>query len=168
MLTYSIGWSMLGAIAMAWSEHGVVSITIGSSEAEAEQQLLTILRCQAQRLGANEDNAHWQRWLSIILQSQPCQLDIQQGTNFQQRVWQALLTIPYGATRSYQDIALQIGHPNAVRAVANACGANPISLLIPCHRVIRQNGDLGGYRWGSERKRWLLAREQSTAFALTG
>lgn len=168
MLTYSIGWSMLGAIAMAWSEQGVVAITVGSSEVEAEQQLLSNLRCQAQRLETHEDSAHWQIWLPIIVQSQPCQLDIQHGTSFQQRVWQALLTIPYGDTRSYRDIANQIGHPNAVRAVANACGANPISLLIPCHRVIRHNGDLGGYRWGSERKRWLLAREQQPSFALTG
>jgi AraC family transcriptional regulator of adaptative response/methylated-DNA-[protein]-cysteine methyltransferase len=74
-------------------------------------------------------------------------------------VWQALLEIPPGATASYQDIANRLGKPDAVRAVAGACGANPLALAIPCHRVIRQDGDISGYRWGVQRKQALLQRE---------
>jgi AraC family transcriptional regulator of adaptative response/methylated-DNA-[protein]-cysteine methyltransferase len=85
-------------------------------------------------------------------------LDLQ-GTVFQQQVWQALCEIPYGVTTSYGEIAKRIGYPKAVRAVANACGANPIAVLIPCHRVIKNDGSLSGYRWGIERKRLLLRRE---------
>ena len=85
-------------------------------------------------------------------------LDIR-GTAFQQRVWQALREIPPGTTRSYAEIAQAIGEPRAVRAVAQACGANALAVAIPCHRVVRTDGHLSGYRWGVERKRELLARE---------
>ena len=81
------------------------------------------------------------------------------GTAFQKAVWAALLTIPFGQTRSYGQIARQIGKPKAVRAVGAACGANPLAVVIPCHRVVRTDGTLSGYRWGVERKRTLLARE---------
>ena len=81
------------------------------------------------------------------------------GTQFQQAVWQALLTIPAGQTRSYREIADQIGRPKAVRAVGSACGANPISVLIPCHRVIRSDGSYQGYHWGVEMKTRLLNQE---------
>jgi AraC family transcriptional regulator of adaptative response/methylated-DNA-[protein]-cysteine methyltransferase len=81
------------------------------------------------------------------------------GTPFQQRVWQALRDIPAGATATYADIAARIGAPGSVRAVAQACGANPIAIAIPCHRVVRSDGALSGYRWGVERKRALLDRE---------
>jgi AraC family transcriptional regulator of adaptative response/methylated-DNA-[protein]-cysteine methyltransferase len=89
-------------------------------------------------------------------------LDIQ-GTAFQAQVWRALQKIPLGKTVSYTDIAAALGQPKAVRAVAQACAANKLALLVPCHRVIRRDGDLGGYRWGLERKRGLLARERSVA-----
>jgi AraC family transcriptional regulator of adaptative response/methylated-DNA-[protein]-cysteine methyltransferase len=81
------------------------------------------------------------------------------GTPFQQRVWKYLKTIPRGAQRSYSEVANAIGAPRATRAVASACARNQIALAIPCHRVIRSDGSLGGYRWGIERKRWLLGRE---------
>ncbi|MGG3843640.1 methylated-DNA--[protein]-cysteine S-methyltransferase [Anoxybacillus kestanbolensis] len=81
------------------------------------------------------------------------------GTPFQLRVWEALQTIPYGQTVSYADIAKQIGQPKAVRAVGNAVGNNPITIVVPCHRVVRTGGGLGGYAWGIERKKWLLAHE---------
>jgi AraC family transcriptional regulator of adaptative response/methylated-DNA-[protein]-cysteine methyltransferase len=87
-------------------------------------------------------------------------LDIQ-GTAFQARVWRALQKIPLGKTASYTEIAAALGQPRAVRAVAQACAANKLALLVPCHRVIRSDGDLGGYRWGLERKRALLARERA-------
>ncbi|MBB6176569.1 methylated-DNA-[protein]-cysteine S-methyltransferase [Anoxybacillus tengchongensis] len=81
------------------------------------------------------------------------------GTPFQMRVWEALQTIPYGQTVSYAHIAKQIGQPKAVRAVGNAVGNNPITIVIPCHRVIRTGGEFGGYAWGIERKKWLLEHE---------
>lgn len=81
------------------------------------------------------------------------------GTAFQQRVWQALREIPPGSTVSYAELARRIGRPQAVRAVANACAANSLAVAVPCHRVVRRDGDLSGYRWGVERKRALLARE---------
>jgi AraC family transcriptional regulator of adaptative response/methylated-DNA-[protein]-cysteine methyltransferase len=85
-------------------------------------------------------------------------LDIR-GTAFQHRVWQALRTIPAGETASYSEIARRIGSPTSVRAVAGACGANMLAVAIPCHRVVKQDGTLSGYRWGVERKRTLLERE---------
>ena len=85
-------------------------------------------------------------------------LDIR-GTAFQQRVWAALQAIPPGKTATYTEIARAIGQPKAVRAVAQACGANPLAIAIPCHRVVRADGDLSGYRWGVERKRKLIDRE---------
>jgi len=81
------------------------------------------------------------------------------GTAFQRRVWDALRAIPSGETRSYAEVARAIGAPRATRAVAQACGANPVALVIPCHRVVRSDGGLGGFRWGIERKRALLERE---------
>jgi AraC family transcriptional regulator of adaptative response/methylated-DNA-[protein]-cysteine methyltransferase len=84
------------------------------------------------------------------------------GTAFQQRVWQALRAIPAGATATYAEIARAIGAPRAVRAVAWACAANPLAVAIPCHRVVRTDGDPSGYRWGVDRKRALLRREAST------
>jgi len=85
-----------------------------------------------------------------------------QATAFQIRVWDELRRIPFGATRSYQEIATAIGQPAAVRAVARACASNHAALVIPCHRVIREDKSLGGYRWGLERKRQLLERERHT------
>jgi AraC family transcriptional regulator of adaptative response/methylated-DNA-[protein]-cysteine methyltransferase len=86
-------------------------------------------------------------------------LDVQ-ATAFQLRVWEELRRIPYGETRTYTQVAAAVGKPAAVRAVANACAANPAALVTPCHRVIRGDGTLGGYRWGLERKRKLLEREK--------
>lgn len=87
-------------------------------------------------------------------------LDIR-GTTFQKQVWEALQKITYGETCTYKDIANQINKPKSVRAVANACGANPTALIVPCHRVVKNDGSLGGYRWGIERKRKLLNSEKS-------
>ena len=89
-------------------------------------------------------------------------LDVR-GTAFQQRVWQALRDIPPGSTASYAEIAERIGSPKSVRAVAQACGANALAVAIPCHRVVRSDGGLSGYRWGVERKSALLKREASAA-----
>jgi AraC family transcriptional regulator of adaptative response/methylated-DNA-[protein]-cysteine methyltransferase len=88
-------------------------------------------------------------------------LDIR-GTAFQRRVWKALLQIPAGSTATYSEVARRIGSPRASRAVGHACGANPIAIVIPCHRVLRTDGRLSGYRWGAKRKRALLRREAAT------
>ena len=85
------------------------------------------------------------------------------GTNFQIKIWQALLRIPEGAVVSYADVARSIERPDAARAVAGAVGKNPIAWLIPCHRVLRRSGEMGGYRWGTARKRMILARELAGA-----
>jgi len=87
-------------------------------------------------------------------------LDIR-GTAFQMRVWSELRRIPYGQTRSYAEVAKNIGNPNAVRAVARACATNPVALVTPCHRVVASDGKLAGYRWGIERKKALLEKEKS-------
>jgi AraC family transcriptional regulator of adaptative response/methylated-DNA-[protein]-cysteine methyltransferase len=89
----------------------------------------------------------------------PLPLDIR-ATAFQRLVWERLQTIPSGVTKSYGEIAKGIGHPKAARAVARACATNPVAVAIPCHRVVRENGDLGGYRWGIKRKQKLLSLEQ--------
>lgn len=88
-------------------------------------------------------------------------LDIEGGTELQRRVWEELRTIPYGATVSYSDLALRVEHPDAVRAVASACGKNPIPLIIPCHRVVSKDGSLGGFAWGLDKKEALLGLESA-------
>jgi AraC family transcriptional regulator of adaptative response/methylated-DNA-[protein]-cysteine methyltransferase len=87
-------------------------------------------------------------------------LDVR-ATAFQRRVWEHLRTIPYGETRTYQQIAAELGRPGGTRAVGRACATNPVALAVPCHRVVRGDGGLGGYRWGAERKAALLAQERS-------
>lgn len=93
-------------------------------------------------------------------------LDIQ-GTAFQRRVWLALQDIPSGSTASYAEIAARIGNPKAARAVAQACASNHLAVAVPCHRVVRSNGDLGGYRWGIDRKRAILEREANAKNLMT-
>jgi AraC family transcriptional regulator of adaptative response/methylated-DNA-[protein]-cysteine methyltransferase len=143
-IRYAIGVCTLGAILVACSDRGVCAITLGDDPtvlADFEQVVAQVVR----------------------LVEQPAQgitlpLDVR-GTAFQHRVWQALRELPVGLTLSYADLAERIGAPKAVRAVAQACAANPVAVAIPCHRVVRGDGGLAGYRWGIERKRALLQRE---------
>jgi AraC family transcriptional regulator of adaptative response/methylated-DNA-[protein]-cysteine methyltransferase len=109
-----------------------------------------------------------QRWVSEIvrqIEGRPTgaelPLDVQ-GTAFQRRVWQELQRIPRGATRTYTQVAQSLGQPKAVRAVARACATNPVSIVVPCHRVIRGDGSLAGYRWGLNRKQKLIESEAAT------
>jgi AraC family transcriptional regulator of adaptative response/methylated-DNA-[protein]-cysteine methyltransferase len=100
------------------------------------------------------------------VQGNPPRLDLPldlQATAFQRRVWQELQRIPSGTTRTYSQVAQSIGRPKAVRAVARACATNPVSIIVPCHRVIREDGNLAGYRWGLSRKEQLLAQERAVA-----
>jgi AraC family transcriptional regulator of adaptative response/methylated-DNA-[protein]-cysteine methyltransferase len=115
-------------------------------------------------LGAEPDFEHWVAQVVGFVQQPSLGLDLPldiRGTAFQQRVWQALRDIPPGNTASYAEIAERIGRPTAVRAVARACASNTLAVAIPCHRVVRTDGALSGYRWGVERKRALLERETS-------
>ena len=146
---------------MAQSEHGICAILLGDDP----EALLRDLQDQfpkARLIGG--DDAFEQRVAQVVgfIEAPGLGLDLPldvRGTAFQQRVWQALRDIPAGSTASYSEIAQRIGTPRAVRAVAQACAANTLAVAIPCHRVVRQDGNLSGYRWGVARKRALLDRE---------
>ncbi len=139
-------------------------MTLGDSAAELEADLRTefdAARVREQRGGKLEGFVD--AILSYLEGTEPhldLPLDIR-ATAFQRRVWQELQQIPFGETRTYADVAQAIGQPKATRAVARACATNPAALVIPCHRVVREDGDLGGYRWGVERKRSLLEMENA-------
>ena len=162
-IRFAIGECSLGAILVAQSARGVCAILLGDDPAALAHDLEARFP-RARLIGA--DAAFEQRVAQVVgLVEQPQRgaklpLDIR-GTAFQQRVWKALAQIPAGKTASYGEIAQQIGAPRAVRAVAQACGANPLAVAIPCHRVVRRDGALSGYRWGVERKRALLERERA-------
>ncbi len=160
-IRFAVGECSLGAILVAQSERGVCAIAIGD-DADALTRELQDRFANATLIGGD---AGFERLVAQVVGvveapglgwSLP--LDVR-GTVFQQRVWQALRDIPPGSTLSYREIAERIGAPKAVRAVASACAANTLAVAIPCHRVVRQDGALSGYRWGVERKRALLARE---------
>jgi len=159
---FAIADSALGAILVAESQRGICAILLGDDP----QALIIELQNsfpQAELLGGDPDFE--QRIASIVGFGEAphigldLPLDIR-GTAFQQRVWQALRAIPAGTTASYAEIARQIGLPKSVRAVAGACAANVLAVAIPCHRVVKTDGNISGYRWGVERKRSLLAREE--------
>ncbi len=167
VLSFAVGQCSLGAILVASSAQGVAAILLGD-DPDALVRDLEDRFPNAQLLGA--DAAYEQRVAQVIgLVEAPGQglalpLDVR-GTAFQQRVWQALREIPAGETASYSSIAEKIGAPRSVRAVAAACAANAIAVAIPCHRVVRHDGGLSGYRWGVERKRELIARESKACAA---
>jgi AraC family transcriptional regulator, regulatory protein of adaptative response / methylated-DNA-[protein]-cysteine methyltransferase len=155
-----LGWALVAA-----TERGVCMTAL----ADDRDQLAAALR---QRFPAAEviaEDGGLRQWADRIVRfitaperNLDLPLDIR-GTAFQARVWRALQKIPLGKTASYAEIAAALGQPKAVRAVAQACAANKLALIVPCHRVIRSDGDIGGYRWGVERKRALLARERAAA-----
>jgi AraC family transcriptional regulator of adaptative response/methylated-DNA-[protein]-cysteine methyltransferase len=146
---------------MAQSTRGICAILLGDDP----EPLLRDLQDRfpkAQLIGA--DAAFEQQVAQVVGLIEAPSLGLQlpldvRGTAFQERVWQALREIPPGSTVSYAELAARIGAPKAVRAVGSACGANPLAVAIPCHRVLRSDGALSGYRWGLERKRALLLRE---------
>ena len=162
---YHITDSPLGRLLVAGTERGVCAVQLGDSDAE----LGVSLRGEFPQANIEPDAGALGDWVSQIvehLQGVRPRLDLPldvQGTAFQWRVWRALREIAYGSTRTYREIARAIGQPNAVRAVGQACASNPAPLVIPCHRVVRSNGDLGGYGLGIERKRKLLEKERQNA-----
>lgn len=160
---YAIADCPLGRLLVAATERGICAVSLGDSHAALEAALLK----EFPHAEVHRDQANLKQWVSALLRHlngrQPnlnLPLDVQ-ATAFQWRVWQELRAIPYGSTRSYNEIARAVGHPKAVRAVARACATNPVAMVIPCQRVVRQDGNLGGYRWGLERKHALLAQERS-------
>ncbi|MFJ5236583.1 bifunctional DNA-binding transcriptional regulator/O6-methylguanine-DNA methyltransferase Ada [Pseudomonas neuropathica] len=158
---FAVGQCSLGAILVAQSERGVCAILLGDDP----HQLVCDLQDQfrnANLIGA--DSGFEQLIAKVVgfIEAPAIGLDLPldvRGTAFQERVWQALREIPLGSTASYAEIAQRIGAPTSMRAVAQACGANRLAVAIPCHRVVRSDGNLSGYRWGVERKRQLLERE---------
>ncbi|MFQ3592832.1 MAG: methylated-DNA--[protein]-cysteine S-methyltransferase [Gemmataceae bacterium] len=173
MLSYVTQSSPLGLLGLAGTDQGVKAVFIGEEEAAIVEALTRdlgpLVSCSEARMKS------WAEAIAASLDSgAPVEnlggqipLDIQ-GTAFQLRVWRALGCIAVGQTRSYREVAQSLGQPTGARAVARACATNPLSVLIPCHRVIRSDGKLGGYRWGLERKRWLLQVERQRGQAARG
>jgi AraC family transcriptional regulator of adaptative response/methylated-DNA-[protein]-cysteine methyltransferase len=169
-IRYTIVPSQLGRLLVGATDTGICAVSLGSDDMTLERELRNEFpRAELIRVDEGAD-----RWLGNLVRqvehslSTPAgkppaiPLDIM-GTAFQYRVWQALQAIPAGETRTYTEVAQAIRRPKAVRAVARACASNRVAVVVPCHRVVRSDGTLGGYRWGVERKKRLLAAERASA-----
>jgi AraC family transcriptional regulator of adaptative response/methylated-DNA-[protein]-cysteine methyltransferase len=167
MIDYTIVASPLGRLLVAVTERGVCAVQMADSDAELEQDL----RAEFPEATIERADASLRETVRKILDhltnNEPhldLPLDVR-ATAFQRQVWEKLRAIPYGQTVSYGDVAKSLGKPGAVRAVGRACATNPVALVIPCHRVVREDESLGGYRWGLERKKKLLAHERANSRA---
>ncbi len=164
---YTTAQSSLGVVLVAASERGICAIRLGDSDAAVIEEL----RSEFPNAALTPDDADLAAWVEAVIayvDGTQTRLDLPldiRATAFQRRVWEALRTVPYGEQITYRGLAEMIGEPTAARAVAGACAANPVALAIPCHRVVREGGELSGYRWGVERKRALLEREAERAEA---
>jgi AraC family transcriptional regulator of adaptative response/methylated-DNA-[protein]-cysteine methyltransferase len=159
---YAIRRCSLGTLLVAWTARGVCDVRFADGEEAAARELRD--RFPAAALARSDLPAWVDAVVAAVERPGPSTLPLDvQGTAFQQRVWEALRRIPAGETRSYAALAAELGAPGAARAVAGACAANSLAVLVPCHRVIRGDGDLAGYRWGIDRKRELLRRERERA-----
>lgn len=166
-IEFSIVNTAFAAILLARNTRGVCAILLGDTPAE----LYTDLQQRFPKAQLNRNDQALQSWLTQVtdfltapLTPMDFPLDIQ-GSDFQKSVWAVLQKIPVGKTLSYTEVAERLHKPKAVRAVANACAANPLALVIPCHRILRADGGISGYRWGVERKQALLAKESAAAHA---
>lgn len=164
-ISYTIVDCPLGRLLIAITQRGLCAVSLGDSDAK----LVAALLGEYPAAESHRDDVDLSVWVSSLLDHLNGEqihfnlpLDLQ-ATAFQWRVWEELRAIPYGGTRSYSEVAKAVGNPKAARAVARACATNPVSIVIPCHRVIREDGSLGGYRWGLECKQALLAQEQTMA-----
>jgi AraC family transcriptional regulator of adaptative response/methylated-DNA-[protein]-cysteine methyltransferase len=160
-IRFAVGQCSLGAILVARSKKGICAITLGDNPDELVRDLQDRFP-NANLIGADRGFERLVARVVGFVEAPRIGLDLPldvRGTAFQQRVWQALRGIPAGKTASYAEVARRIGKPKAVRAVAQACGANKIAVAIPCHRVVKNDGVLSGYRWGVERKRALIEKE---------
>src|SRR5919112_4900062 len=157
-IRFAVGECSLGSVLVAQSEIGVCAILLGD-DPDALTRDLQDRFPKATLIGGDEQFEQLVSRVVGFIEAPGLGLDLPldvRGTAFQRRVWQALQEIPAGTTMSYSEIAERIGAPKSVRAVAQACGANPLAVAIPCHRVVRNDGSLSGYRWGVERKGELL------------
>ncbi len=160
----------LGRLLIAATARGVCAVTLGDRDAALEDSLrgeypnAAHRRVQLSALDARDDLRKWTEVIVAHVEGHVGHLIVPTdvpATDFQRRVWEELRAIPYGETRSYAEVATAVGSPRGARAVAGACASNPIALLVPCHRVVRRGGALGGYRWGLERKQLLLEKERA-------
>jgi len=164
-IAYIVAPSSLGKVLVAGTERGISAVYLGGDE----RMLVGALQKEYPRAEISRAATSNNNWLKEILsrvEGHPPNVDLPldvQATAFQRRVWQELQKIPRGATRTYTQVARALGKPNSVRAVARACATNPTSIVVPCHRVIRTDGALAGYRWGLQRKEKLLQREAAQA-----
>jgi AraC family transcriptional regulator, regulatory protein of adaptative response / methylated-DNA-[protein]-cysteine methyltransferase len=164
-ISYTIAPCPLGRILVAATERGVSAVYLGDSD----EPLKKALAREYPRAEIRHDTAGIGQWVRDIvrhLRGQEPHIDLPldvQATAFQRRVWEELRRIPYGSTKSYAEVARAIGKPKAIRAVARACATNPVSIVVPCHRVVREDGNLAGYRWGLERKKRLISKERELA-----
>jgi AraC family transcriptional regulator of adaptative response/methylated-DNA-[protein]-cysteine methyltransferase len=165
LIRFAVARTDLGWVLVAGTERGICAIELGDSR----EALVEAFKARFDRAEHCEGDPEFVRWLRRVTESiasprrgLDLPLDIR-GTAFQRRVWQELRRIPPGRTASYGEVARRIGKPGSARAVARACASNPLALAVPCHRVVRSDGDPGGYRCGVERKRALLEREASAA-----
>ena len=166
-IEYAIANSPVGRLLVAATPRGVCAVYLG--DPDSDQALVDALSDEYPAASLSQANGGVRRWIGLILQhldGKQLQINLPidvKATAFQHRVWQQLRVIPYGETRSYREIAERLGAPRAARAVGRACATNPVSLVVPCHRAVREDGGLGGYRWGVDRKKRLLAHERGTA-----
>lgn len=161
-INYTIVDSSMGRLLVATTERGVCAVRMSDSDKELEKDLREEFPLAQIKRDDSALREHVQKILNHLDNNEPrldLPLDIR-ATAFQRQVWEKLRAIPYGQTVSYGDVAKALGKPGAVRAVGRACATNPVALVIPCHRVVREDQSLGGYRWGLERKRRLLERER--------
>jgi AraC family transcriptional regulator of adaptative response/methylated-DNA-[protein]-cysteine methyltransferase len=162
VVRFTTASSPLGRMLIAATDKGICAIQFADSDEELQQGLMREFPFAVRRRD-DAGLAEWKTSLAQLIQGQNIHpslpLDIR-ATAFQRRVWESLQKIPRGQTRSYSAVAKKIGMPKATRAVAHACATNPVAVAIPCHRVVRKDGDVGGYRWGIERKEQLLAMEK--------
>ena len=164
-IRYTIAASPFGHVLVAATDRGISAVYLSESDAKLEGEL----RREYPRATIERDRHGLEEWVKRIvehLRGNELRLDLPtdvQATAFQRRVWEELRRIPYGTTRTYTQVAQAIGRPSAVRAVARACATNPVSIVVPCHRVVRGDGSLAGYRWGLSRKEALIAHESGRA-----
>jgi AraC family transcriptional regulator, regulatory protein of adaptative response / methylated-DNA-[protein]-cysteine methyltransferase len=169
---YAIVNSPLGRLLVGATDRGISALYLGESdnvlksELKQEYPRATLILDSQRGQSANESLSEWVKEILAHLRGQEPHLDLPtdvQATAFQRRVWEELRRIPYGTTRTYTEVARAIGKPAAIRAVARACATNPVSVVVPCHRVVRQDGNLAGYRWGIGRKQTLIEHEAKLA-----
>ena len=160
-IVYAIAKCDLGYLFVATTAKGICTVKLGDRPTD----LIETFKAEFSNAEITRNNRHkdWIEQILMAIDGKTAGIDLPldiQGTAFQRQVWQTLQKIPYGETKTYKEIAERLNKSKATRAIGNACGANPVALIIPCHRVLRSDGSLGGYRWGIERKQRLLEIEQ--------